>query len=77
MPSTVTVTSVRGQPILTTPSGCAVAVAPLAFAIASASSGAAMQRAPIAAVKRNVAAMQTMDRVTFTYHSWPFSRWSQ
>src|SRR5205814_5217640 len=53
MPSTVTVTSVRGQPIFTTPSGVAVAVAPLASPIALASSGAggaAMLSADISAL---------------------------
>src|SRR5512143_1744860 len=38
IPSTVTVTSVRGQPIFTTPSGVAAAVAPLASLIAFTSS---------------------------------------
>src|SRR5438046_9312879 len=53
MPSTVTVTSVRGQPIFTTPSGVAVAVAPLACPIALAHSGAgraAMLSADISAL---------------------------
>src|SRR5437879_8127779 len=53
MPSAVTVPSVRGQPIFTTPSGVAVAVAPLACPIALASSdagGAAMLSADISAL---------------------------